>query len=47
MNKKKLLRIIMSILTGNWCCSDVNRDGKACTWTDSEIAADALTEISS
>lgn len=45
MNKKKLLHIIMSSLTENWCCSDVDRDGKAYAWTDSEIAADALTEI--
>lgn len=45
MNKKKLLHIIMSSLTENWYCSDVDKNGKAYAWTDSEIAADTLTEI--
>ena len=45
MNKKKLLHIIMSSLTEDWCCSGVDGDEKAYAWTDSEIAADALTEI--
>ena len=45
MNKKKLLHIIMSSLTENWCCSGVDGVEKAYAWTDSEIAADALTEI--
>ena len=45
MNKKKLLHIIMSNLHENWCSSTVNSGGKACAWTDSEIAANALTEI--
>lgn len=45
MNKKKLLHIIMSRLVDNWCDSGVNRNEKAYAWTDSEIAADALTEI--
>ena len=45
MNKKKLLHIIMSRLGENWCESMVNKDGKACAWTDSEVAANALTEI--
>lgn len=45
MNKKRLLHIIMSNLHENWCSSTVNKDGKVCAWTDSEIAANALTEI--
>lgn len=45
MNKKRLLHIIMSNLHENWCSSTVNKDGKACAQTDSEIAANALTEI--
>ena len=36
MNKKKLLHIIMSSLTENWCCSGVDGDEKAYAWTDSE-----------
>lgn len=45
MNKKKLLHIIMSNLHENWKDSTVNGQGKACAWTNNEIAANALTEI--
>ena len=45
MNKGKLLHTIMSNLCENWCSSTVTSGGKACAWTDSEIAANALTEI--
>lgn len=44
MDKKKLLHEILTNLDENWCGCIVD-DGKAYTWTDSEIAADALTEI--
>lgn len=45
MNKKRLLHIIMSNLHENWCKSGVGKNEKAYAWTDSEIAANALTEI--
>lgn len=45
MNKKKLMHILMRSLKENWCSVGIDKNGKAYAWTDSEIAADALTEI--
>lgn len=45
MNKKKLMHILMMSLKENWCSVNIDKNGKVSAWTDSEIAADALTEI--
>lgn len=45
MNKKRLMHIVLMSLKENWCSSIVDKNGKAIVWTDSEIAADSLTEI--
>lgn len=45
MNKKKLMHILMRSLEGNWCSVNIDKNGKVSAWTDSEIVADALTEI--
>lgn len=45
MNKKKLMHILMRSLKENWCSVNINKNGKVTAWTDSEIAANALTEI--
>lgn len=45
MNKKKLMHILMRSLEENWCSVNIDKNGKVSAWTDSEIAADALTEI--
>lgn len=45
MNKKKLMHILMRSLKENWCSVAINKNGKVSVWTDSEIAANALTEI--
>lgn len=45
MNKKKLMHILMRSLKENWCSVNIDKNGKVSAWTDSEIAANALTEI--
>ena len=35
----------MRSLEENWCSVNIDKNGKVSAWTDSEIAADALTEI--
>ena len=45
MNKKELMRNIILSLGQNWYKTGIDEDGKAFAWTNSEKAADALTEI--